>query len=72
MSDDLARLRAEMDQNSEAMREVGRGIAAFHRGLIEGGVEWYEALEISKAYVAAMAAQAATPSAPPETKDQSE
>lgn len=55
MTDDLARLRAEMDQNREAMREVGAGVAAFFRGMVEGGMDLGDALQITAAYVVALA-----------------
>lgn len=55
--DEAARERAAWDQSAEGMRELGRGVAGFYRGLCEGGLGPVDALEVVVEYVRALAAR---------------
>ncbi len=50
-SDELARLRAEMDQGKETMRELAGTTYAFFSGLILAGFEEEQALQLTQTWL---------------------
>lgn len=51
MADDLARLRAEADQNREQMRELGRSLRGFYDGCTESGFTEEQALQLTGTFL---------------------
>lgn len=49
--EDLARLRAEMDQAREALRELGRSLKGFYDGLLESGFTDEQAVQLTQTFL---------------------
>lgn len=50
-ADDLARMRAEMDQAREQMRELGRNLRGFYDGCTESGFTDEQALQLTGTFL---------------------
>jgi cyclopropane fatty-acyl-phospholipid synthase-like methyltransferase len=59
--DDLARLRAEMDQAREGMKEVAASCWAFYAALQEEGFEAGQALKITISWLTEMLGKSSEP-----------
>lgn len=53
-SDEIARMRAQMDQLSSEVKEFAGTTAAFFNGLVEEGLERSEALMLTAAWLTAL------------------
>jgi hypothetical protein len=49
-SDEIARMRAEMDQAREGLKEMAGILAGFHRELVESGLSQHQALDLTKTW----------------------